>query len=214
MRTAAFTLFELLVVIAIVAVLATLTAGIVPQLISRADGADALGKIRAMGAGVLHYSSDHNGFLPPLFPGQVLEYEEGRGGRIVTECASYLGIEPRTGKFLVTQLMPRAYARLAEPKDKNSLRVYVMNTSVTNNGSVINPFGRVTKAGQPPTGNASLGSMSGAGAAWMMSTADQQQLNVAGAPWRNNTPEKSPLGNRRAVFRFDGSADLVMIGEQ
>lgn len=207
----AFTLVELLVTIAVVAVLAALAAGTVPGLIARADGADALGKIRQTGAAVLHYPADHNGMLPPLFPGQVLEYEEGRGGRIVTECAAYLGIEPRSGKYLVTPLIPRAYARLNEPKDKNAMRVFVMNTAMTNNGAVINPFGRVTTPGKPPTGNTPLASLAGSGNPWMMSTADQQQPNVVSAPWRNNTPKDPPLGNKRAVFRFDGAGELVII---
>jgi len=207
----AFTLVELLVTIAVVAVLASLAAGTVHGLIGRADGADALVKIRQMGAAVLHYPADHNGKLPPLFPGQVLEYEEGRGGRIVTECAAYLGIENTEGRYLVTSLMPRAYAGLAEPKDKNAMRVYVMNTSVTNNGIVVNPFGRVTRPGQPPTGNTSLAAIAGAAPVWMMSTADQQQPNVSSAPWRNNAPKTPPLGNKRAVFRFDGAGELVII---
>ena len=207
----AFTLVELLVTIAMVAVLAALAAGTVPGLIGRADGADTLAKIRQMGVAVLHYPADHNGALPPLFPGQVLEYEEGRGGRIVTECAAYLGVENQSGKYLVTSLMPRAYARLDEPKDKNAMRVFVMNTAITNKGTVINPFGRVTTSGKPPTGNTPLASLAGAGNPWMMSTADQKQPNVASAPWRNNTPKEPPLGNKRAVFRFDGAGELVMI---
>lgn len=208
---AAFTMVELLVAIAVIAILAAMVAGVVPAMIGRAESADALTKIRQMGTAVLHYSSDHYGFLPPLFPGQVLEYEEGRGGRIVTECAPYLGIGKNEGKHLVTALMPRAYARLSQPADKNIMRVYVMNTAVTNNGVAVTPFGRVTKGGQPPTGNASLAAIAGADAPWMMSTADQQQLDVTGAPWRNSTPDRPPLGNKRAVFRFDGSAELVMI---
>jgi prepilin-type N-terminal cleavage/methylation domain-containing protein len=211
---AGFTLIELLVTIAMIAVLAGVAWGVVPGMIARADSADALGKIRQMGAAVLQYPSDHNGLLPPLFPGQVLEYEEGRGGRIVTECATFLGIDSRAGKYLVTPLMPRAYARLAEPKDKNALRVYVMNTALTNGGAVLTPFGRVTTPGKPPTGNAPLSALAGAGASWMMSTADQQQPNVAGAPWKNNTPADPPLGNTRAVFRFDGSAGLEEVGTQ
>jgi len=207
----AFSLVELLVTIAVISVLAALASGTVPGLISRADGADALSKIRQMGAAVLHYPADHNGMLPPLFPGQVLEYEEGRGGRIVTECAAYLGIEKTEGRYLVTSLMPRAYARLAEPKDKNAMRVYVMNTAVTNNGVVLNPFGRVTSPGKPPTGNATLAAVAAAGAPWMMSTADQKQPNVSAAPWRNNTPAEPPLGNKRSVFRFDGTGELVII---
>jgi hypothetical protein len=141
----------------------------------------------------------------------VLEYEEGRGGRIVTECAAYLGIEEQSGKYLVTPLMPRAYARLDEPKDKNAMRVYVMNTAITNDGIVINPFGRVTTPGKPPTGNSTLASLAGAGNPWMMSTADQKQPNVASAPWRNNTPPEPPLENKRTVFRFDGAGELQEI---
>jgi prepilin-type N-terminal cleavage/methylation domain-containing protein len=207
----AFSLVELLVTIAVIAVLAAMAVGVAPGLLARADSADALAKIRQMGAAVLHYPADHNGFLPPLFPGQVLEYEEGRGGRIVTECAAYLGIGAVSAKFLVTQLMPRAYAKLAEPKDKNTMRVYVMNTAVTNNGVVINPFGRVTSPGKPPTGNTTLAAIGGAGPAWMMSTADQRQPNVGSAPWRNNTPPEPPLENTRAIFRFDGAGELQEI---
>ena len=73
-----------------------------------------------------------------------------------------------------------------------------------------NPFGRVTSPGKPPTGNTTLAAIGGAGPAWMMSTADQQQPNVGSAPWRNNTPEAPPLGNKRAIFRFDGAGELVM----
>lgn len=209
---AGFTLIELLVTIALIAVLAGVASGVLPGMIVHADSADALAKVRQMGAAVLQYPSDHNGLLPPLFPGQVLEYEEGRGGRIVTECATFLGIDSRAGKYLVTPLMPRAYARLAEPKDKNALRVYVMNTAITNDGAVLNPFGRVTTPGKPPTGNTPLSALAGAGASWMISTADRKQPNVAAAPWRNNTPADPPLGNKRAVFRFDGSAGLDEVG--
>jgi len=209
---AGFTLIELLVTIALIAVLAGVASGLLPGMIVHADSADALAKVRQMGAAVLQYPSDHNGLLPPLFPGQVLEYEEGRGGRIVTECATFLGIDSRAGKYLVTPLMPRAYARLAEPKDKNALRVYVMNTAITNDGAVLNPFGRVTTPGKPPTGNTPLSALAGAGASWMISTADRKQPNVAAAPWRNNTPADPPLGNKRAVFRFDGSAGLDEVG--
>jgi hypothetical protein len=110
--------------------------------------------------------------------------------------------------------MPRAYARLDQPADKNALRVYVMNTAVTNRGTVVNPFGRVTTPGQPPTANNPLAALSGAEAAWMMSTADQEQPNVAAAPWKANTPNNPPLGEVRALFRFDGSAGLESVGGQ
>ena len=207
----AFTLVELLVTLTILGVLAVLAVAVVQSMTARAERADALAKIRTMGTAVLQYTPDHGGLLPPLFPGQVLEYERGRGGRIVTECATYLGLPAEPARYLAVQLMPRAYARVDAPADKNALRVYVMNTAVTNRGAVVNPFGRVTTPGQPPTANTTLAALAGAEAAWMMSTADQTQSAVAAAPWKNNTAIRPPLGDVRAVFRFDGSAGLVPV---
>ncbi len=209
----AFTIIELLVVIALVAVLAALSLTALPGLMQRADRADALAKTRTMGQAVLQYVPDHAGKLPPLFPGQVLEYEPGRGGRIVTECAAYLGIGLSDERYLVTSLMPRAYARQNVPADLSQMRVWVMNSTVTNNGTITNPFGRVTTQGQTPTGNMNLAALRDAGPQWMISTADQSHPNVASAPWRANAPPEPPLGNVRAVFRFDGSGGLVNIGE-
>lgn len=205
----AFTLVELLVVIAIVAVLAGLTMTALPSLQQRADRADALAKTRTMGQAVLQYVPDHAGKLPPLFPGQVLEFEAGRGGRIVTECADYLGINQTETKYLVTSLMPRAYARQTIPPNPAQMRVWVMNTIVTNGGTTTNPFGSVTTPGQPPTGNAALAALADAGPQWMISTADQEHPRVASAPWKANAPPKPPLGDVRAIFRFDGSAGLI-----
>lgn len=202
-------MLELLIVLALVAVLATLAASLGPRLIQRADRAEALAKTRTMGTAVLQYTADHGGRLPPLFPGQVLEYEAGRGGRVVTECAAYLGLPAEPARYLAVQLLPRAYARLTTPPDKDTLRVYVLNTTVTNRGAVVNPFGRVTTPGQPPTANTTLATLAGAEAAWMMSTADQTQTAVVAAPWKKNTPPRPPLGKVRAVFRFDGSGGLV-----
>ncbi len=207
----AFTIVELLVVIALVAVLAGLGLTALPAVQQRADRADALAKTRTMGQAVLSYATDHAGKLPPLFPGQVLEYEPGRGGRIVTECAAYLGVDTGKGRHLVASLLPRAYARQRIPADPAQMRVWVMNASVTNRGATMNPFGSVTTPGQPPTGNTALAALPGAGAVWMMSTADREQPNVASAPWKANAPPEPPLGDARAIFRFDGAAALVKI---
>lgn len=207
----AFSIVELLVIIAVAAVLATLAAAALPGAMSRADRADALAKTRTMGQAVLQYVPDHAGKLPPLFPGQVLEHEPGRGGRIVTECADYLGIKRREEKYLVTTLLPRAYTRQKVPADPAQMRVWVMNGTITNGGTIANPFGKVSTPGQPPTGNMPLGALPGIGPQWMISTADQTQPNVATAPWRANAPPQPPLENARAVFRFDGSAGLVSI---
>jgi prepilin-type N-terminal cleavage/methylation domain-containing protein len=213
-RSTAFSLVELLVTIAIIGVLAVLAATVLPSLTQRAERADALAKTRTMGQAVLSYVPDHAGKLPPLFPGQVLEYEAGRGGRIVTECADYLGINQAEDKHLVASLMPRAYARQTVPSNPAQMRVWVMNSTVTkNDGTTTHPFGRVTTPGQPPTGNATLATLAGAQATWMMSTADQTQPAVSAAPWKANTPKDPPLGDVRAVFRFDGSAGFSKIDE-
>lgn len=179
---------------------------------SRADRADALAKIRQMGLAVLHYPTEHRGNLPPLFPGQVLDYEPGRGGRIVTECSDYLGIDARSGRHVVTRLMPRAYQRAEGIGDTATLRVYVMNSKVTNgSGEVIVPFGRVVTAGQPPVGAVPIAAIAAQAGVAMMTGADQLQPDVATAPWKNNTPSRPPLGDRRTVFLFDGSATLQQI---
>jgi hypothetical protein len=197
---------------AILIVLVGLAAAVVPALQRQGERADALAKMRTMGRAVLQYPADHGGKLPPLFPGQVLEYEPGRGGRIVTECAAYLGFTPPAGRELLSSLMPRAYARVRTPSDHAAMRVYVMNSAVTNGGAVLQPFGRVAVGGQPPVDALPLAAVATAPRGlWMMTTADQQQPNVATAPWRANTPAPPTLGDRRAVFRFDGSADLVKV---
>lgn len=206
-----FALVELLVALAIIALLASFALTALPALTARMERADALAKTRVMGTAVLQYTADHAGNLPPLFPGQVLEYEPGRGGRIVTECAAYLGIPADDEKFLVTSLLPRAYARQTVPAGLAQMRVWVMNSTVEIGGTMTNPFGTVTTPGQPPTGPLNLAAVPGQSSPWMLSTADQQQPNVATAPWRTNAPAEPPLGDRRAVFRFDGSADLINI---
>lgn len=211
MNTTAFSLVELLVTVAVIGLLAVLVAGTMPAVRQRADRADALAKIRTMGAAVLQYVPDHGGFLPPLFPGQVLEYEDGRGGRIVTECASYLGIDKNSGKHLVESLVPRAYNRVRDPSDHAQMRVYVMNTRMTNNGRVVTPFGGIS-GGQVDGKSSPLAAVAGLQGMWVMSTADRMQPNVATAPWKNNTPADPPLGDQRGIFRFDGSAGLQNIG--
>ena len=206
-----FTLVELLVIISILALLAVLISSASLKLLRSSQGTDALAKIRQMGQSVLQYSSDHNGRLPPLFPGQILYHEEGRGGRIVTECADYLGIEPGKSDFLVVQLMPSAYARLKVPQNQQEMRVFVMNTTINNGATTAFPFGKITSGGQPPVHPLPLATLSGLteDQRWMMQTADQELAVVAGKFWASQTPSTPPLGNRRARFRFDGGAEVT-----
>jgi prepilin-type N-terminal cleavage/methylation domain-containing protein len=206
----AFTLVEMLVVLAILAILISLAVTMIPDLIRRAERSDALAKTRTMGTAVLLYAADHQGQLPPLFPGQVLEYEPGRGGRIVSECVEYLQIAASPEKYLVRSLLPRAYARLREPADQNAMRVWVMNSTINSGENEIKPFGTLGPPGLPPTNTAPLARISPHNL-WMISTADRMHPNVANATWRASAPPLPPLGDYRAVFRFDGSAGLENI---
>lgn len=206
----AFTLIELLVVLAIITILLAALFAVGSSIMARGDRADALAKIRKAGTAVKQFSADHAGRLPPLFPGQVLEYRPDRRGRIVTECASYLAIDSAMGPHLVRTLLPRAYARLSPPSNPLEMRVFVMNTAVTNAaGAVVRPFGGIS-GGEVDGLTAPLAAIPSENRPVMMSTADQQQQWVAGAPWRNNAPSISPLGaGRRVVFYFDGAAEIV-----
>jgi prepilin-type N-terminal cleavage/methylation domain-containing protein len=207
----AFTLVELLVTLAIVALLASLAATALPGLIQRADRADALSKTRTMGIAVLQYAPDHGGLLPPLFPGQVLEFKPDRRGRIVTECRAYLGLDKVKGDFLVKSLFPRAYLRQRKAGDLSEMRIYVMNSAISNGTSdPIKPFGGITNR-QVDGKTLPLAAVTTRPGLWMIQNADQQQPQVAGAIWKTNTPPQPPLGDQRAVFRFDGSAGLVNI---
>lgn len=201
----------MLVSAAVLALLAATLVAVIPMVSRQADQADALAKTRTLGQAVLHFASDHGGRLPALFPGQVLEYEAGRGGRIVTECAAYLGLQGSPSKYLARGLMPRAYGRLKSPADHNAMRVFVMNTSVTNGPATVTPFGTVVTSGQPPVGALTLAGLGESPTLWMMSTADQLHPNVSSAPWKANAPAAPPLGGRRAIFRFDGSAALEKV---
>lgn len=214
-RTSApgFSLVELMVSLGIVALLAALATAGASAIMKRGDRADALAKTRTMGVAVLSYAADHGGVLPPLFPGQVLQYESGRGGRIVTECAGYLGLATGAENFFAAQLLPRAYGRVNQPADRSQMRVWVMNTSITNGGAVIRPFGRVAADGQTPVENLPIARVATIPGLWMMSSADQRQPQVAVAPWRANAPPDPPTGNCRAVFNFDGTAPLVQTSE-
>ena len=208
-KAPAFSLVELLVTLGIIALLATLAMAMVSGIMQRGDRADALAKTRTMGVAVLNYAADHGGLFPPLFPGQVLEYEAGRGGRIVTECAGYLDLATNGDNFFAAQFLPRAYARAAQPADRTQMRVWVMNSSITNGNVVIKPFGRVAADGETPVENLPVASVPQFPGLWMMSSADQMQPQVAGAPWKANAPAAPPLGDYRAVFGFDGSASLM-----
>ncbi len=59
-----FTLIEILVVIAIIAVMSTLTFGVMKGVSGRASSAESLGQLRQIGVGISLYTNENNGRYP------------------------------------------------------------------------------------------------------------------------------------------------------
>lgn len=206
-RERAFSLIEILAAVAIVSTLAVLAVGAVSGLRSQADRADALTRLRTLGQAIHRHVGDHDGALPgPLWPGQVLEYDPQRDGRLVRELADYLGIERRETSYVVESMIPRAVRRNPPAGALRDLRVYVMNAELTVDDETHRPFGSLTVT--PPVSPMKLAALPSLPPEerWMVSEADQLHPAVAGASWKAHTAPAPVHGTVRAALRFDGSA--------
>lgn len=196
----------------IVAALAGLVLPTVLRSQRAADRADSTSRLRTMSQAILLYATDNTQTLPgPLWPGQVMYFDPARDGRLVRDLADYLSLERRTAPYLVSQMIPVSYRRAMRGTKLEDARIYVMNSTVTRNGEVLDPFatGSLTKpaAGLSPIPLklTNVAGLTGDGN-WMIAEADQKLPAVASAAWRASTPAAPVHGNARAVARFDGSA--------
>jgi prepilin-type N-terminal cleavage/methylation domain-containing protein len=206
---AAFSLLELLVALGILAMLVTLGIGAGRRSLSGAESADSVARLRSVGQAILLHAGEHNQQLPgPLWPGQVMEYDPQREGRIVRDLAPYLGVEPRDTPYLVDRMIPRAYRHNPTTGPREQLRVYVMNSSVVINGQTNAPFGSLTAS--PTIDPLRINRLDDLpeNEQWMASETDHLHPDVSGAPWKANTPAKPVHGRFRASVNFDGSATL------
>jgi prepilin-type N-terminal cleavage/methylation domain-containing protein len=211
-RSPAFTLVELLVVLALIAVLASLAFPAWNRAMSNASRADSLAALRTMSTAILLHAADHSQKLPgPLWPGQVMLYDPNREGRLVRELAEHLGIRRRDEIHLADHLIPRAIRRTIPAAQLPDTRVYVMNSSVQTPDSTLLPFGSLT--GSAPAQPLRLTQLANLPTEenWMLSETDQLHPDVAGAPWKANTPAAPLHGNLRARAAWDGSASLVPV---
>jgi prepilin-type N-terminal cleavage/methylation domain-containing protein len=214
-KVRAFSIVELLVVMAIVGVLAALGLAAVSKVLADANRADSTARLKAVGQAIFAYAGEHDQLLPgPLWPGQVMEYDASRDGRIVRDLAPYLAIEHRDAPYLVQRMIPQAYRRNPTSGRMADVRVYVMNASIILEGQTLTPFGTLITA---PTGETvktaeplRLNRLDRlpANDRWMLSETDQKHPSVAVAPWRASTPALPVHDGFRAVLNFDGSASL------
>lgn len=206
----AFTLVELLIVIAIIGVLTVIGLSAGSRALREAKKTDAVARLRDLGQASLLYAGENDGKLPgPLWPGQVLQYDPDRDGRMVRDLASYLGIEQRSNSYLVERMFPRAYRDNMPPGSPNDARVYVVNPGWTDTEGKTNlPFGSLTSSpALEPMKMANFVNLA-ASHNWMIAEADQLQPYVATAAWKASTPEKPLHDGYRAIMRFDGSVNF------
>ncbi len=217
-RERAFTLLELLAVLAICTALATLGLGVGGRALKEADKADSVARLRTLGNAIHLYAGEHDQALPgPLWPGQVMEYDPARDGRIVRDLAPYLDIAHRDAPYLVQRMIPNAYRRNPPSGRMTDLRIYVVNASIMLEGQTVTPFGTLITASTGETVKTSdplrlnrLDKLPG-NERWMLSETDQKHPSVAAAPWRASTPALPLHDGFRAVLNFDGSANLERV---
>lgn len=208
-----FTLIEAVMVAMIVAILAAFLFPTVRSQLTKADRAKASGLMRGMGNAMRLYSAEHNGYLPgPLWPGQVAEFDPARDGRLVGILAPYLGIEPRDQPFVIGKLFTTSFRRATQGIAPKDVRLYVMNMNLGGEG--INPWGSL--ATTPTSGPLKMSALPAnlPTRAWAMVEADQEQEDVAGAPWRSSTPAKPVYGDGRLYLFFDGRVEFLGLGSK
>lgn len=124
MKSGAFTLPELLVAVAIVGLLAIFLAGSVKPLVVRAQQAKCQSNMRQLGAALLTYAGEHDGWLPPT--------------RHTTEQSWVFQLGPYLGDVDAVRICP------ADPRGAQRLRSggtsYVLNSIVFVPRT--DPFGR------------------------------------------------------------------------
>ncbi|MCX6982567.1 MAG: prepilin-type N-terminal cleavage/methylation domain-containing protein [Verrucomicrobia bacterium] len=138
-RKAAFTLIELLAVISIIAILAALLFAATGPARKAGDLTKCLANLRQIGAAIGTFIADHEGQLPgPLRANQSCWYNKADPATLGHQLASYLGVTLDYEKRRMDVMVCPAWQRGAPYKDDES---FLLNTEVTVNGIVINPWG-------------------------------------------------------------------------
>lgn len=136
---AAFTLIELLTVISIIAILAALVYAATGSARKAGDRTKCLANLRSVGGAIGTFIADHEGQLPgPLWANQSCWYNEKDSATLGNQLAPYLGLTLDYEKRKMDVMVCPSWQRGAPYRDDES---FVMNTEVTVNGTVLNPWG-------------------------------------------------------------------------
>lgn len=201
-----FTLIELLVVIAIISVLATLATAALLRGRAAGDKAAAASQMRQIGAGLLTYCGENDGYLPgPLKVGQGALYDPAIPDQLATRLGTYLGVTDLENKVVVPVFLPPAYVRelkLADPADSQP---YFLNMSTRSaDGTQAFPWGDSKKGNLVPLPLANVPD-----GAWVLADADQLLAEVGEQPWANRTPKRIIHAPERLALYFDGSVSGI-----
>jgi len=206
-KNGGFSLVEILVVAVLLAILVALAIPVVRSGLTWAQRAKSVAQLRQIGMAMSLYSGDHEGrFVGPLWPGQVMEFDPARPGRLVGELAAYLAIRANSA-HVVEEMIPRALRRSLPGVAGKDIRVYVMNMAVPVDAGTTNVWGSL--AASPPTSPLLRSALEKKlTRTWAMSEAYQTHPAVVSAPWKMNTGPQPLFGRQPLALFFDGGVGI------
>ncbi len=146
-----FTLLELLVVISIIAILAAIAVPVTMGVIRAADRTKCASNLRQVGGAMGSYMGDNNGLLPgPLWTWQSCWYDGGDTATLVTALGQYLGHSQEAGRSRADVMLCPAWQK-GGPYLQDEL--YIMNTEVMVEDTLVNPWGDADLASDDDTPN-------------------------------------------------------------